>query len=450
MHKKGFSYIIIEYVTYKFFRQVRDVKCNKCGRELNRKKVCPVCGKNESPTNISSRGDKSTLENYEYTLEYGKSAPSLDLDEITIAASTVYDGKLENKKQAKSFFIGFLITILVIGAVVFATYYAYSYFMGNSTEEYITAVSKINTRINIVNDDMVAVLKKGSNAFPVSDILKQIPEANNALNKIIENTSSIPAPSNYSSAHSKLIEAVKLNKQIYQQLEIILKNPTNSEVQKNKDALVNYTDQCMNNYTSIRINNFNFTLPNEIIDISAKTTPWIKQKQAEYSQVTSLIATFSKYFENISKIVLSYDGLKVDFTQALKKAQNDKTEWDNFFVLIDNNEKTVKDIKTNYEKISVPSQLKAFNSSFAPILDDTLTYYSKLRFAAQSEKDIKKEGMSPSELAKKMIEVEALYQDAEKSNTSSVMGYQRFAPDLSAQKDKFINPEYVLTLKTTK
>lgn len=425
------------------------MNCSSCGSRLdNSDTFCPVCGRSISTAEAAYVKKVEFIEGYSDTMEFDKNTSfELSRDEISTTAPPEYSDRSKKEKRPRPVLVGLLITVLVIGAVAFAAYYAYTYFMGDTTNEYISSISKISSQIEKVNEDIADILKKSSSVLPVSDILSKMPSTYDSLNKIDDDINSITVPATYSSAHDKLREAVKLNKQLYQQLEGILKNPTSPDTQKNMEALGKSIDQCMSGYTSVSIKNLNFTLPNEIIGITSKIQPWVKQKQTEYDQVSKLIASFSKYFEDMSKIILSYDNSKVDFSQALKTARADNTSWTILFEKISTSEKVINDIKGNYAKVSVPSQLKEFNKSFQPILDDTLAYCSKLKLAAEAEKNFKKEGMLPEAIKKRTDEIEALYKDAELSNTSSVTGYQKFSRDISAEKDNYMNPEFVMKLK---
>jgi hypothetical protein len=297
---------------------------------------------------------------------------------------------------------------------------------------------------------MVEVIDKDSSNLAVDDIQKQLPSTLDGLNEVSKTLAGIAVPSTFSSSHGKLDEAVKQNKLIYQQMGAILKNPIDPDTQKTMDELSSNIEECTNTYLSVSIKDNEFILPNDLQNLVSKIKPYVMQKQDEYSRINTLMASFTEYFDSMSKLIVTFETSRVDMNQALTTARGDRTSWDQLFALIDNSEKIVQGVKNGYDNMKVPSQLKSFNNTFTPVLDDTLAYYIKLRLAAMEDKNFVKEGMIPEEAALKETEINELYQDSEKTNTSSVQNYQKFTSDFSVTKNKFLNPDYVMTLNKGK
>lgn len=388
--------------------------CDKCHRPLNSTvRVCPYCGE------IVRSKDASRAQN----------------------SSHIHD---HENKNLKTFIKISLVVILLIGAGIAAAYYAYSYFIGNSTKEYAGSISKINVQINSANDGMAEILRKDDNDFPVSDIISKIPETKKSLDKAAENLGNISAPSKYSASHNKLKQALELNNMIYTQLEDVLSSPASSDIQKNEEQLYKYIEQCSDTYSSVKIENSSFALPEDITSISSKLGPWVQHQQNKYAKVSELMSSFSKYFEEISKTLLNYENSKVDITQALKKSRFDKTSWDELLSLIAKNEKSIGDIKASYIKIHAPSELRNFNNRFSSILDSSLDYYSKLKQAVVTDMNFDEEEEPDAEqVDKKINEIDAMYEEAEKMNSSITSDYRKFTQDIESEKSKYMNPEYI-------
>lgn len=421
------------------------MKCSNCGCILKTGDIiCPICGQQvadlndnapsyEMPVTVSRRERKNRR--YE--------------PETTTIKEENYEENAPKKSGIRKFMIGFLITVLILGAAALAMFLAYNYFMKDSNSEYLSSVSKLDDSINKINDDLAAVLNNDG-ALPTDNILSQLAPTYNALDDVTTKISGITAPSSFASSHQKLLDAVKLNKIIYQQLESIIKKPVDTNVADTISSFTQNIDTCMNDYLSIDIKGIDISMPDEIQNLPQRVDSWVQLKQTEYAQVASLIASFTKYFDAMSKILVSYDSSKVDISQSLNTAKADRTSWSKVLSLIDSSEAIVKTAKDTYSKLQIPSQLTTFNKDFLPILDDTLGYYAKLREAVQADMEFDKTGMTPEDITKKTNDIAALYQDAEKLNSSSSMNYQKFASSFSAQKDKFMDPAYVMTLKYNK
>lgn len=484
--------------------------CVNCGQRLDAGKIiCPNCGSmvtassediNEKVNNIFNSYKESANGSREDTIvprtpDYYKDKVKLKtsdvkaqkekevIKEVSVTkAPTVnsFNREEQVKKGSgiKSFFTGLLVFIILIGAAAFAAYYAYNHFMGSSTTEYTSAIEDLSSQIVKANDDMAAVLKKDEAVLPVEDMKKQASSAIDAFNEINKAFSKIAAPSVYSKSNESLKEAIKLNRQIYQQLGLILKNPAASDIEKNIELLSQYVDDCMKNYTAVKIDKVSFSLPTGILSITSRVQPWAKQKQAEYSQIMSLIDSFSKYFDDMARLFVNYDSSAKDLSQLTRTVRNGQEPWDKLFDEIGASEKAIQTLKADYQKLSVPSELKNINKRFDPILDELLSYYGSLRIAAENEKAYK-EGPSEEENTeeessdnnnggaaessgqgssllerlkenRKLQEIDALYQEAENLYQSASMNYQQFALDLKGEKDRYLDPEYVLKLKSGK
>jgi uncharacterized Zn finger protein (UPF0148 family) len=277
------------------------MNCSKCGCVLKKSDThCPICGLEVPKTQNDDYGKFEMPPVYGKRSDRNKTAKVSKNEAAKETAATVDTAEYEEEKEkgsgVKKFFIGLLITILILGAAAFSMYYAYNYFMKDMKGEYSTQIVKYDSRVNKVNSDMAEVIKKGGSTLPVDGILAQLKTNHDSLNSISQDLSSIAPPSMFAASHNKLVEAVKLNKLMYQELETILDKPADSDIQKTLDTFTLDLENCVNDYLSVDIKDTDFVIPDEIQNHPAKITPWVQQKQKEYSQVSTLIASFTKYF----------------------------------------------------------------------------------------------------------------------------------------------------------
>ena len=345
----------------------------------------------------------------------------------------------------KAFFKWFFIILLLISVTAFAAYFAYNKFMGSSTSEYIKSISSLNKSINNANNSMVSAIKKDNN-LPVQDILNKIPEEKKSFDTIIKNFDDITVPSMYSSSHSNLGKAIRLNREIYVKIDKILANPIDPNAKQNLDHLSSQIDECMSDYASVNIGDIAFSLPNEILSISSKVEPWVNQKQERYGSTMDQIKLFSNYFDSMTKLFGRFNETKVDFTQAIKDVRANQTSWDDLFSQIDENLNAKKAIKSDYKNLSVPSPVKSLNQKFMDILDESIAYDTKLRLAAEKESKFNKEGLTEDEIKVKQKEIEDAYKEAQKLDSSSSTAYQKYASIIGLEKEKYANPEFVMGL----
>jgi hypothetical protein len=434
--------------------------------------ICPKCGMNNSTDDAQAEDKESVIfdecakaitsageasPHIEETRDEGKdSEPAVSMESQSIKDEEIVDEEIEEPEKKKfrwkSLLIGLFIAVFMLGAAAFSMYYAYNYNMGSSTANYTEAIKKLYGDISKVNSDMAAVISS-KEELPADEILAKLPSVYDSLNKIHSAYDKISAPSTYAGAHELLGEAINNNKLAYQQMETILKTPVDPDIQKNIDLLSKYIDDCMSNYTSVKIKNIIFSLPENIIPLPDKLTTWAAQKKSEYSKIMVLIESFSKYFNEMSGLMVAFDTPRsLDIGTALSSARQDPESWDDLMSMIDDSQEGIRTINSNYTKLSVPSQLKNFNKGFGAILSDSLSYLDNLKAAAQAERDFLaiKDTLSVEDQTQKNNEITRLYQEAEKFNTLVKTNYQRFTVDLESEKGKYLNPEYVMTLKPGK
>lgn len=338
---------------------------------------------------------------------------------------------------------GISITVLVLACAVLAAVFAYNLFMGQSTRDYRDSASALQTKIDKANSDFAAVLDKDTAQFPVDDVLKQLPATIDAFNSIIDKYNGIDPPSSYLSANKKLGDSIDLNKAIFTTLQTILQNPVDTGAQDNMKQLSDAVNQCMNGYTTIGIKNVNFSLPEEILSLPNKLDPFVSQKQSDNARVNSLIASYTQYFNSMSQLFESYTNARTDFNSIINNVRNNQAAWDDLFNKLDQSEDSLKDIKSSYSSLNVPSELSSLNKRFGPILDQSMLYIEKLRFAAQSEKNFNKDGLTQDQINQQTTQINNLYQLAEQENSNLTSNYQKFTSDMNAARDNYLDPNYV-------
>lgn len=440
------------------------MKCAKCGNELEHGEgICPVCGERVS----------KDIDDKESAI-FKECAEGMKGDEIDTPAEEATDKhaeknerrppqkpaddrprRMERQREAdetkrwspKNLIIGLLIAFLIIGAGTGAGYYAYSHSMGASSKDYIESSRKLEKSIDKLNGDFAKVLNRDEDELPADDLLKQIPNTMNALNSIIADYRKVPPPSVYSDQNKKLVEALNLNKAIFQQLKTVLEAPTNANAAQNFDRLSETINSCINKYSSVQISNLDFSLPNEMLTLTSRMQPWLDQKQAAYQQVALFIDSYSKYFESIENLSLGFDAARADFNQTLTSVRTNQSKWTALFNQLDDSEIQLKNMQSEYKSISVPSDFKTFNKGYSKVLQDSLLYISKLRSAAQAERSFKKDGLSGQEVATKQKRIDTLYDNAEKVNSAVKSENQKFFSQMNDMKGKYLDVEYVLSIK---
>lgn len=453
------------------------MKCTRCGYEQEKETtVCPECGQdvlpNDAiilmedekpiiPTTIYMPAQESSVPPEEKVLVPQENALALEenpaenaLAENTInetaVTRTAYieeadDYVLEKEWNFIPLILGILITLLCIGAAGYSMYYAYNYMMNTSSKDYKTSVQDIIQKVNSANQDFAAVFED-KDSFSVEEIKKVLPAVSDSFGEATKGTDSMQIPSKHSDSHEKLLEAIRLNRLIYQQLGTVLESPLDSNSEGNINLLSTSIDDCANNYAGVKIDDIEISLPDVVLSLPEKCSSYVKKQKTEYAQVMTYINSFSRYFDEMIKLFTKLDTSKADFVQEVKNARNKAATWESVLSQIENSEGIVRGVKTNYLKLSVPSQLKNTNKGFSSILDTSLNYYSKLRTAVLAERSFKKEGLSETEIAEKLESFDKMYENAEKINSSNRSKYQRYMTDMNSSKDRFMKPEYVMDL----
>lgn len=348
-----------------------------------------------------------------------------------------------NKRNMPNPGKGIWIAVLLIACTALAAFYAYNHFMGQSTGDYRHSAAGLQMKIDKANSDFTAAAGDSTKQFDADTILKQLPKTIDAFDAIINDYNGINPPSSYSAANKKLGDSINLNKSIYQSLLTILKKPLDENAQKELSQLSDLVNQCMNGYATIGLKDINFSLPEGILSLPKRVGPWVSQKQADNSEVMKLIDSYTKYFDSMLKLFADYSSARTDFNGMIKNIRNNQSAWDDLFNKLDSSEKALNDIKTSYGSLNVPSELASLNKRFGPILDESILYLDKLRFAAQAEKNFSKEGLTEEAVKDQTEQINILYSSAEENNTNSFANYQKLASDMSSARDNYSDPDFV-------
>ena len=454
------------------------MKCTKCQKEVTGDHIfCPYCGEKLPKENISNNEGmifeeckKEMADEIDHENKTSESSVPKNLsmrkhrqkaDDAYLHNSrhsstdaSVQDGKRSRgeKNKLQHFGEGILISLLIISTVVLAVYFSYSHFTGIASKEYIKEIAGINDQISKANNEMASILGKDDKTLPAGDISSKADSLSNTFGKILSEMNDITPPAKYSSLNNDLKDTISRNKEIYEITKKILDAPTGSDADNDLKTLRNTVDQCMNSYTSIRLSTISFSLPDSISGLPPKIGEYVDQKKSDFAKASALIDVFSDYFNDISKLVLSYDSDIENMDQVINNARTFKTmnSWNALYSLISKNRKAVNNIKSEYYNISVPSYLKSFNSEFSGVISDTLSYYSKLRLAAQTEQNFKAYGFTYMQISEQTKKFDKLYNNADSYRSSAAEKYHKFTIDMNTQKNKYLNADYVVTLTQQK
>ena len=269
-----------------------------------------------------------------------------------------------------------LSTLILVFIILFGTYYL---FANNAVNGYVGLLIKEKKIIDSANDSAAKALKNIDSLdtndqdklkgiiSKVSNSESMIMDAYNALEKI--------SPSErYKTQYDNYLKAVSLNKKIYTQTNLILKNTKSKDLKKATDALYDYVAEATNGYEAARLGKSYIMLPTGIIALPDKVSLYANKAYEDYSSKAVLLEQYSTYFTSMDEVNSNFQSVMADLKLNLEKVKDEQASIEDVYILIEDKLSQLRDITDKYNSINVPSKIAQDHQKFNDILNSYTNY----------------------------------------------------------------------------
>ncbi|MCX7885021.1 MAG: hypothetical protein N2448_08350 [Caloramator sp.] len=301
-----------------------------------------------------------------------------------------------NKKKIlkKSEKILLLLSILFLCCLVLYTTY---YFIKNKSKSvYINTLYKQKLIIDSVNKESTEVLKNIDNldindTSKLNEIISVLSKSENTLQNVINNLSQVSPPQKFKVQFDNLFQGVSLNKKIYTQTLLILKNTKSNNLMSASINLENYIQQTYQHYENAKLDKISILLPSDILVLSDKIYQYASKVYSNHEAKTRLLEQYNNYFYSMDKIISDYQNAKTNLNDELKQIRNGKVTIENIYIKIENKLSFLDSISISYNTLSVPvkvaEQHQKFNNLITMYTNYCLDFKSSLYKLEEATKD---------------------------------------------------------------
>lgn len=297
------------------------------------------------------------------------------------------EGKVLNDKHKKKknraviIILGILVFVLLVGGVFFSTYYL---FIDKSANSYENGVKNIVTKINEVNKS-VGVFNKDQSIDP-DKIRKEMNSKIDALTGLKDKAQSLVPTEKYKQDNNNFINGLDKNILIYRQIAAIVDNPEGKDIEQAGQNLLQYRDECIQNYSSTHYKGFQIALTNECTTLIENTSNYVnayiklnRDKEITDTQKQSFVTS-------MDDIVSKFAPINIDFSTQLSQVRNSNGNIDDIIALVNKNKDSLDNLQQQFTNLTVPSNAVSCYKLFNKVIEDYSAYLQSFVYSANNEK----------------------------------------------------------------
>lgn len=325
-------------------------------------------------------------------------------------------------------------TLLLLGIIFFVSYH---FTTGKTKSSYIDSIYAQKLKIDDINTTAAAAVKDidkldPSNKDGLQSIVTKVAKAEASIQSCIKDLSKISPPAKYKDHYSLFLEALSLNKKIYTQTNLILKNTKSKDLQKAIDALDKNIGDATTAYENSKLDKVYIKLPGEILTLWDKVGSYAMNSYSNYESKARLLEQYTEYFNSMDKIIENFTNEKQDLKTYIDAISAGKTSIGDVYAAIENKLSKLNSIKNSYTKLSVPSKTAAQHRRFNDIINNYSSYCEEYKSALT---ELEEAGSNQDALMEVNISLEELYVKLEEINVS----YNEYKDLYDKDKDMYMN-----------
>lgn len=272
-------------------------------------------------------------------------------------------------------------TLLLLGIIFFISYH---FAFGNTKSEFIDSLYSQKLEVDKINSTVAEGVKNIDkldieNKEELQRIISVISKGEASMQDRINSLGEITAPANYSSSYTSFMEGLSLNKKIFTQANLILKNTKSKDLQKAIDALDKYIEDTKMAYDNIQIEKVHVKLPGEILTLWDKVGGYALAAYSDYEIKGRLLEQYTEYYHSMDTILEEFINEKEDLNTYIDLISKNQITIGEVYVKIDTKLGKLNKIKKSYSGLSVPAKTAKQHGRFNDILNTYSTYCEEFK-----------------------------------------------------------------------
>lgn len=325
-------------------------------------------------------------------------------------------------------------TLVLLGLIFFISYHFTS---GKTRSNYSNAIYEQKLKIDEINNtaaDAVKNLDKLdiSDTEGIKSIISSIGKAESSIQDSINSVKKITPSADYKEQYSSLLEGLSLNKKIYTQTNLILKNTKSKDLQNAIDALEKNIADTVATYENAKLDDIYIKLPGGILTLWNKVESYAMTSYSNYESKSRLLEQYSEYYNSMDTIIEKFANEKQDLNMHIDSLKVGQTSVGDIYVIIDKKLGKLVSIQNEYTKLSVPSKTAKQHGQFNEILNRYFEYCEEFKSVL---KELEEAGSNTDALMEVNISLEQLYVKYEEINAF----FNTYKELYNSDKDTYMN-----------
>lgn len=325
-------------------------------------------------------------------------------------------------------------TLLLLSIIFFVSYHFTS---GKTKSSYIDSLYAQKLKIDEINKTAANAVKNIdkldiSKKEELQSIISAISKAESSIQGCINSLGKISPPGSYKEHYSSFLEALSLNKKIYTQTNLILKNTKSKDLQKAIDALDKNIGDTEAAYENSKLNKVYIKLPGEILTLWDKVGGYAMASYSNYEAKERLVEQYTEYYNSMDTIIEDFNNEKQDLNTYIEAIRSNQTSISDVYLAIDKKLSQLNRIKNSYTKLSVPSKTAAQHGRFNDIINGYSTYCEEFKSVITQ---LEEAGSNTDAIMEVNISLDELYVKLQEINVS----YNEYKDLYDKDKNIYIN-----------
>ncbi|WP_097027246.1 hypothetical protein [Clostridium peptidivorans] len=282
------------------------------------------------------------------------------------------------------------------------------------------------TSINNTNNKTSNLIKKQS--IDIEKSRKELPIIIKELKEVKDNLNNIETNNPNHTEYGNLLQGLNYNIHIYEQLAAIFANPQGGDMDKALITLKNFNNKCLYHYSLFHTNRLSISLTDKSKTYINNCTSYIDDliRIRKTNEINA--AQYKEFINSMDEILSSFVNVKMNYNDYVDRL-NKNLSLDSLMEIVDSNVEEVQEIKTEFSKLTVPSNSVYIYELFLTTLNNYISYIQNFKLDVISYQNQKETSNHTKEVTSTYNETEVSYSTLNNNFNSFVDSYEKFKED---------------------
>lgn len=318
-----------------------------------------------------------------------------------------------------------VLTVLLVAGIVFITY---SFTLNKEDSSYINELYKYKIEVDKSNDLVAnAVANIDSinikNLSEVSSIEDKISSASSNLKKVLDEISTLRPQEKYQNQYNSFVNGIALNRKIFIQTNLILKNPRSSNLKSAINDLSTYIVDTSSAYESSKLKRAYIKLPSGILGMTDKINTYAFNVFKDYETRSQTMEQYTSYFSSMDSILSSFNNAKIDLYGNISLINSNTISIDDVYAKIEEKANEISGIQNAYNSLNVPPKMGDIHRQLDDILKAYSYYCQDFKYALNKYEEAQSDQSLMPDVTSTLNDLENKYKTISQNFTNYYNGY---------------------------